>query len=116
MRFLVSVIDRQTGTATPEEMAAIGEFNERLRASGRLVFAGGLGPPDTAIVLDNRDGAGLIEPGPFLRSDESVAGFWILEAPDTETALGLAAEASRCCNRRVELRPLLPDPGGGRAG
>lgn len=110
MKFLVSVIDRRTGEATPEEMAAIGAFNARLRASGRLVFAGGLGAPSTACVLDNRGGAGLVEPGPFLSSEEYMAGFWILEAADREEALELAAEASRCCNRRVELRPFLPDP------
>ena len=32
MQYLVSVIDDQTGSATPDEMAAIDAFNDRLQA------------------------------------------------------------------------------------
>jgi hypothetical protein len=34
MRYLVSVIDDRTGSATPTEMAAIDAFNDRLEAEG----------------------------------------------------------------------------------
>jgi hypothetical protein len=107
MQYLVSVIDDQTGLATPTEMAAIDRFNERLQAAGQWVFAGGLGSPGTATVIDNRDGAALITDGPFLESKEYLAGFWIIEAPDLDVALKLAADGSKACNRKVEVRPLL---------
>lgn len=107
MRFLVSVIDDTTGSATQAEMAAIDTFNERLVAEGHWVVAGGLAPPGDAIVIDDRDGAASIVDGPLLQSDEYVSGFWIIEAPDPAVARDLALEASRSCNRRVELRPLL---------
>lgn len=107
MRFLISVIDEVTGSATRDEMAAIDEFNARLRAEGRWVFAGGLEAPATATVIDNRGGEGAVTPGPFLESKEYLAGFWIIEAPDRETALQLAAEGSRSCNRKVEVRRFL---------
>jgi hypothetical protein len=45
--------------------------------------------------------------GPFLESKEYLAGFWIIEAADLDVALKLAAEGSRACNRKVEVRPLL---------
>jgi hypothetical protein len=45
--------------------------------------------------------------GPFLESKEHLAGFWILEAADLDVALKLAAEGSKHCNRKVEVRPLL---------
>ncbi len=54
MQYLVSVVDDGTGLATPTENAAIDVFNERLQAEGYWVFAGGLGSPDPAIVIDNR--------------------------------------------------------------
>jgi hypothetical protein len=41
----VSVIDDTAGLATPAEMAAIDAFNDRLKAEGQWVFAGGLGAP-----------------------------------------------------------------------
>jgi hypothetical protein len=34
MRFLISVIDDELGTGTPEEMSAIDVFNDNLRAEG----------------------------------------------------------------------------------
>jgi len=106
MRYLVSVIDDTAGLATGDEMAAIDVFNDRLVAGGHWVFAGGLGSPDTATVIDNRDGAGLITDGPFVESKEYLAGFWILEAPDLDVALKLAADGSKACNRKVEVRPF----------
>jgi hypothetical protein len=107
MLYLVSVIDDQTGSASPTEMAAIDEFNDRLQADGHWVFAGGLGSPTTATVIDNRAGEAIFTDGPFLESKEYVGGFWIIEAPDSDAALELAAEGSKACNRRVEVRPFL---------
>nr|WP_318724420.1 YciI family protein [Streptomyces albicerus] len=43
----------------------------------------------------------------FLESKEYLAGFWIIEAPDLDVALKLAAEGSKACNRKVEVRPFL---------
>ena len=107
MQYLVSVIDDETGSAAPDEMAAIDAFNDRLRAEGHWVFAGGLGAPSTATVIDNRAGEAVFTDGPFLESKEYLAGFWIIEAPDLDVALRLAAEGSKCCNRKVEVRPFL---------
>jgi hypothetical protein len=106
MQYLVSVIDDTAGLATPEEMAAIDVFNERLMAEGRWVFAGGLGSPDSATVIDNRGEAAMFTDGPFVESKEYLAGFWIMEAADLDVALKLAAEGSRACNRKVEVRPF----------
>jgi hypothetical protein len=107
MQYLVSVIDDSTGSATPSEMAAIDVFNDRLQADGNWVFAAGLGAPSTATVIDNR-GAGepVFTDGPFVESKEYLAGFWIIKAPDLDVALKLAAEGSKSCNRKVEVRPL----------
>ena len=107
MQYLVSVIDDQTGSATPNEMAAIDAFNEQLQADGHWVFAGGLGSPSTATVIDNRNGKAVFTDGPFVESKEYLAGFWVIEAPDLDVALKLAAEGSRSCNRKVEVRPFL---------
>ena len=107
MKFLISVLDDTTGSATAAEMAAIDAFNDRLEADGHWVFAGGLSAPSASAVLDDRAGAGLVTDGPFLESKEYIAGFWIIEAPDREVALALAAAGSRACHRRVEVRPFL---------
>ena len=95
--------------ATPSEAATIDVFNEGLQAKGHWVFAAGLGAPSTATVIDNRDGEAVFSDGPFVESKEYLAGFWIIEAPDLDVALKLAAEGSKACNRKVEVRPLLSE-------
>lgn len=107
MQYLISVIDDTTNSGTDAEMAAIDAFNERLRSEGHWVFAGGLASPATAIVIDHRGDAPIVTDGPFIESKEHFAGFWVIDAPDHDTALALATEGSRCCNRKVELRPFL---------
>ncbi len=107
MQYLVSVIDDLTASGTSDEMAAIDAFNDRLRADGHWVFAGGLASPSTATVIDNRGGEALFTDGPFLESKEHLAGFWVIEAADLDVALQLAAEGSKHCNRKVEVRPFL---------
>ncbi|MEV4627352.1 YciI family protein [Micromonospora sp. NPDC049523] len=107
VQYLISVLDDTTDSATADEMAAIGAFNEQLKVAGHWVFAGGLASPSTATVVDGRDGEAVFTDGPYLESKEYVGGFWIVEAPDLDVALRLAAQASKHCDRRVELRPFL---------
>jgi hypothetical protein len=107
MQYLVSVIFDKAGLATPDEQAAIDVFNDRLMADGHWVFAGGLAAPSAATVVDNRGEEPMFSDGPFLESKEFLAGFWIMEAPDLDVALKLAAEGSKACNRKIEVRPFL---------
>lgn len=106
-QYLFSVLDDTSNSATAQEMAAIDVFNEQLVADGHWVFAGGLADPSTATVVDGRGGEAVFTDGPYLESKEYTAGFWIIEAPDLDVALRLAAQGSKHCNRRVELRPIL---------
>jgi hypothetical protein len=107
MQYLFSVIDDTAGLANPDEAANIDVFNDRLKVEGHWVFAGGLGAPISATVIDNRGGQALFSDGPFVESKEYLAGFWIIEAADLDVALKLAAEGSKACNRKVEVRPFL---------
>ena len=107
MQYLVSVIHDQAALATPDEDAAIDVFNDRLRSEGHWVFAGGLASPSASTVIDNRGAETIFTDGPFMESKEYFAGFWIMEAPDLDVALKLAAEGSKACNRKVEVRPFL---------
>lgn len=52
--YLLSVIDHETNSATGDEMEAIDAFNDKLKANGQWVFAGGLAAPETATVVDGR--------------------------------------------------------------
>ncbi|RIJ70502.1 hypothetical protein D1871_18780 [Nakamurella silvestris] len=107
MQYLLSVLHDRLDLAPSDEMAAIDVFNDRLQADGHWVFAGGLGFPDTATIVDNRDGKPVLTDGPYVESKEYLAGFWVIEAADLDKALELATAGSKACNRRVEVRPFL---------
>ncbi|MEU1387288.1 MULTISPECIES: YciI family protein [unclassified Nonomuraea] len=62
---------------------------------------------DSATVIDNRGAEAMVTDGPFLESKEYLAGFWIIEAPDLDVALRLAADGAKHRNRRVEVGPFL---------
>jgi len=106
MRFLISVIDDLSNSGTPAEMEAIDAFNDGLRENGQWIFAWGLQAPETATVIDNRNGANTETGTPLFDAKENFSGLWLIDAADAETAKKLAYEASKACNRKVELRPL----------
>lgn len=107
MRFMISVIDSESNSGTAEELTAIDAFNDRLVAEGHWITAGGLSSPTLAHVVDGRADAPVVTAGPLITSTEYVSGFWIIEAADEREALQLAADGSRACNRRVEVRAFL---------
>ncbi len=91
---------------------AVDVFNQKITAAGHWVFAGGLERPSTASVVDNTDGKNVITDGPYIEGKEHIGGFWVIEAPDLDAALALAAEASQACQGTVEVRPFQSDPAG----
>ena len=108
MRFLISVIDTQTRSPhTPEEIKAIDDFNDKIEDAGQRLFACGIDSPDKAVVFDSRNGSEVSIPGPHHSSAEYFSGFWIIKVDSLETAQQLAAESSRACTRKVEVRHLL---------
>jgi len=106
MKFLISVIDDRSNSGTPAEMIEIDKFNDYLREHGHWIFAWGLHEPESAMVIDNRDGANLSTGKPLFAAKENFSGLWIIEAADAETAKKLAFASSKACNRKVELRPF----------
>jgi len=106
MQYLVSVIDDKSNPGSTDRQPAISAFNERLIAEGYWVFAGGLADPDASTVIDNRGEQAVFTDGPFVESKEYLAGVWVWEVPDLDVALKLATEASKVCDRKIEVRPF----------
>jgi len=95
---------------SPEEMqemyAATEVFNNKVREAGVWVFAGGLEPAETATVVDGQGDAPVMTDGPYLETKEHIGGFWIIDVPDLDAALKWAAEGSKACQGKVEVRPF----------
>jgi hypothetical protein len=83
-----------------------GAFNDKLAAEGYFVYADGLEQATTATVVDGQGDQQVLTDGPYLESKEYLGGFWIIEAPDLDVALRLAADGSKACRGKVEVRPF----------
>lgn len=110
-QYLLSVHPPQAVYDMPIEAAqpawdATGVFNEEIKAEGVWVFAGGLKRIETATTVDGTGSEVVVTDGPFAESKEYLGGFWIIEAPDLDAALKLAARASKACGEKVEVRPF----------
>lgn len=81
-------------------------FNEKLKTDGYWVFAGGLASASAATVVDGQGEKPIMTDGPYLETKELLAGFWLIDAPDLDVALRLAAEGSKACGGPVEVRPF----------
>lgn len=108
MKFVLSVIDSiERLPHSLQERQAIDDFNEKLEAAGQRIVAVGIDSPAVSAVFDFRNGSESVTEGPLYENEEIIAGFWVIEVESLEEARVLAAEASKSCNRKVELRPLL---------
>ncbi len=85
-------------------------FNAKLQENGYFVFADGLDRPSTATVVDGMGEKPVFTDGPFAETKEYIAGFWIIDVPSREVAMELAAEASKACIGKVEIRPMMTGP------
>lgn len=114
-RYLLSVFgpaerkpygDYPSKEAMLEAFADTGAFNDKLEAEGHFVFADGLEQATAATVVDGQGEKPVFTDGPYLETKEHLGGFWVIEAADLDEALRLAAEGSRACRGKVEVRPF----------
>lgn len=95
---------------TKEEMAAAQKqwqaIHKELHEAGALVTNKGLQGTDAATTVRVRDGETQITDGPFAETKEILAGFFLVEVPDLDTALGFAARIPTAAEGSVEVRPV----------
>ena len=93
------------------------EFGAKLRASGELVAAEGLGfPAEAKLVRAGKDRTPITD-GVFPESKEFLAGYWIVDVESPERAYAIAAEASAApgragepLNMPIEVRQVMSAP------
>jgi hypothetical protein len=81
-------------------------FARDLVDAGILLQNSGLKGTDAATTLRVRDGETQITDGPFAETKEYLAGYFLIEAPDLDTALKHAAKMPSATWGAVEVRPI----------
>jgi hypothetical protein len=109
-QYLLSVYHPEDSIPEPEVaakiMADVEALNTELQQTGAWVFAGGLHPSSTATVVRVEGDDILITDGPFAEGKEHIGGFWVIRAPDLDSALEWGRKATRACAVPIEVRPL----------
>jgi len=85
-------------------------LNTELKAAGAWVFSGGLHDPGASTVVRRRERDVVITDGPYVEGKEHIGGFWIIDAPDLDAALGWAQKATAATTLPIEVRPFRDVP------
>ena len=111
MRFMVQVRatrDSEAGKMPSAELiAAMGKFNEEMMSAGVMLAGEGLHPSSKgARIVFSGASPKVIEP-PFAEPVELVSGFWIIEVPSREAAIGWAKRAPFGDGQTLEIRQVF---------
>jgi len=99
--------DRQpTQEEIAEEYPKWAAFLEGLKDAGVFVDNRGLQGADVATTVRVRDGETVITDGPFAETKEYLAGYFLIQADDLDTALEHAARMPSSEYGSVEVRPV----------
>lgn len=92
---------------TPEYDELLERYPAQVEALGGHIVTGFALQPSTTATAVRKD---LVTDGPFIEAKEVMAGFFILEAPDLDTALHIAKLNPATNDGGVEIRPLFTPP------
>jgi hypothetical protein len=108
-KYLILIYEDEAGyaTATPEVMGEVmqehDDFSAGVEKLGAKLLGGeALEPTTTATSLRG----GEVTDGPFVETKEALGGYYVIDAPDLDTALAVA----KSCPARfggVEVRPVM---------
>jgi len=112
MKYLMMIaVDRSSRPASlaagEKLMAEYLAFNQRITGSGELVTGDRLEDAGTATSVRVRDGKTMLTDGPFAETTEQLGGFYIIDVPDLDRALELAAQIPNARDGVVEVRPIV---------
>jgi hypothetical protein len=85
-------------------------YTRSVKDAGVLVALERLHPDETATSVRVRSGERLITDGPFIETKEQLLGFYLIEAPDLDSAIDWAARMPSVRQGTVEVRPIYPQP------
>jgi hypothetical protein len=86
--------------------AAYGAYTEAMIQAGVMVGGNRLHPSSTATTIRSPGGKSQVLDGPYAETKEQLAGYYIVEAPDLDTALSWAERCPGAATGAMEVRPI----------
>ena len=113
MKFLLMFYaDEKVGVNIPPDemagyMAQLAAYRETLQKAGAFVSTEGLYPTTTAKTISNIDGDLQVHDGPYADTREQFGGYFIIQAPDMDEAIRLAAICPAATWGKIEIRTFV---------
>ncbi len=112
MRFILLIYANEADweSKSPAEkdavMAGHAALDADLRAAGKYGTCDALQPTRTATSVRVRNGKTLVTDGPFAETKEQLGGFYLIEAPNLDDAIAIAARIPPAKWGTIEVRPI----------
>lgn len=112
MDYLLLLYSNEDGwtSMTPEQQqqgyASYMAYTEALKKAGAYKASQRLRPVSTATTIRVTDGKSQVLDGPYVESKEQLGGFFLIEAPDLDSALAWAARCPGASHGTIEVRPI----------
>jgi len=97
----------KASSGAPEMMGAYRAYTEAMVQAKVFVAGDALQPSDTATVVRVRDSRTQVLDGPYAEAKEQLAGYYLIEAKDLDTALEWAARCPGAQWGTIEVRPIM---------
>ena len=113
MQYLLMIAreDAYMTEASPEQrektMTAFMAYTKSLMEAGLMQGGNALQPSSTATTIRIRDGKTQVLDGPYAEAKEQLAGYYLIEAKDLDTALEWAARCPGAAWGTMEVRPVM---------
>jgi hypothetical protein len=92
-----------------ERGQVLGRYNaltEDLKRRGQHVLGEPLDATTTSSTVRLREGRTLVTDGPFAETKEQLGGFYVVDVPDLDSALAIAARIPSAEVGSIEVRPI----------
>ena len=87
-------------------MGAYQAYTEAMQQAGVFKEGAPLQPSATATTVRIADGKAQVLDGPYAETKEQLGGYYLIEAPDLDTALAWAGRCPGASYGSVEVRPV----------
>jgi hypothetical protein len=112
MEFMLILSEDPDLVATEDQrklaVQQVGEYAMGLVTDGVLKGGAPLHPVAEAKKVRTREGRQRVLDGPFAESKEVIAGYFVIEAPDLDAAVAIAARCPNVLFGSVEVREIVP--------
>jgi hypothetical protein len=88
-------------------MGEYGSFTQSIQKSGHMIGGEALQPTQSATTVRVRNGKISTTDGPFAETKEQLGGYYLINAPDLNDAIQVAARIPAARTGSIEVRPIM---------